>query len=590
MPFDIEKRSDVLYLSLDTPSCAVNIFNNETARQVSDIFAKIDKGLKAVVFRSKKPGSFINGVGLMLAQTSYDLKSYRRASDPARKAFMAVARSRVPTIAAIEGSCYGCGVEFILHCQYRLASMNPDTCLYMTELNDYRIIPMFRSTWRLPQLIGLEQSIHFLLDAPRWRAEDAHKAGLVDQTFPAATFDDELAQFVATVKKSPKRPTLSPDKDAIDSLVARSQTQIQRRPPEDHWVYGKALNLMAESARGVPLKDHHAREVELSAKSSRLRAAQAAYSFFYIRQMATQRSSLPWGRRAIQFDFQFLKLSSMKSAPSIVRQLKQFRERPADESETRSPLTVELSQQPGRDSYALLFSFKCGARLRLAFPSILRPGRLLEFEAEVWEPAHHGEVFSFLALLRRLGYQAFVTEKGPRSVKEELLEAYLSPLIEFLEEERSVEDLNGSLRDFGFVRWPCHIFQFDALKHPQALNETAGLWPNLSERRLELLKTLESTDYNGVVDPALTRALTLALYAKGIQLLEEKRVAHVSVIDVFVRDLLGFPQSLTSLCHYMRKQRIEELLSKRDPERKLISKDLVLQCEEALALGRELYR
>lgn len=590
MPFDIEKRSSVLYLSLDTPSCAVNIFNNETARQLCDIFAKIDKDVRAIVFRSKKPGSFINGVGLMLAQTSYDLKSYRRASDPARKAFMAVARSRVPTIAAIEGSCYGCGVEFILHCQYRLASMNPDTCLYMTELNDYRIIPMFRSTWRLPQLIGLEQSIHFLLSAPRWRAEDALEAGLVDHAFPAATFDDELAQFLSAIEKRPKRPTLSPDKDAIDSLVVRSQTQIQRRPPEDHWVYGKALHLLAESARGVPLKDHHPREVELSAKSSSLHAAQSAYSFFYIRQMATQRSSLPWGSPIIQFDIQFLNTPSSDDGPALVQELWQFRERASDKSEIRSPLTVELSRQPGEDSYALFFSFASGARLRLGYTSFIQPGQLLEFEADAWEPAHRGDVFSFLSLLRRLGYQAFVTQNGLRSVKEELLEAYLSPLIAFLEEERAVEDLNGSLRDFGFVRWPCHIFQFEELKRPQVLREFSEAWPDLNERRLGLFKTLESSDYNGVIDPALPRALALSLFAKGIQLLGERRVAHVSIIDVFARDLLGFPQNLTSLCHYMRKRRVEEFLSKRNPERNLISKDLVLQCEEALALGRELYR
>ncbi len=52
MPFDVKFQNDLLELILDTPNCAVNIFDRPTATQLLDILARVrSSNTTAVVFR-----------------------------------------------------------------------------------------------------------------------------------------------------------------------------------------------------------------------------------------------------------------------------------------------------------------------------------------------------------------------------------------------------------------------------------------------------------------------------------------------------------------------------------------------------------
>src|SRR5262249_17414115 len=139
---------------------------------------------RAIVFETAKPGSFINGVGLLLAQAAQTEADVLRASTPPWEAYRAVRESPVPTIAVVQGSCFGCGVEFVLNCDYRIASDSCETRFYMTELNDYLFVPLFGSTWNLPPAVGLEHAIDLLLWGERWDGATAHARGLVDEIAP----------------------------------------------------------------------------------------------------------------------------------------------------------------------------------------------------------------------------------------------------------------------------------------------------------------------------------------------------------------------------------------------------------------------
>src|SRR4051812_29917976 len=118
MSFQVEIRDRILYMTLNTPGSEVNIFDHRAATQVQETMESLSelgtnsKKVDAVVFRSSKPGSFINGVGLLLASVVRTQEDAFKLSAGIHNAYKSVKNCPVPTFAAIEGNCYGCGLEF----------------------------------------------------------------------------------------------------------------------------------------------------------------------------------------------------------------------------------------------------------------------------------------------------------------------------------------------------------------------------------------------------------------------------------------------------------------------------------------------
>src|SRR5262249_41637122 len=157
----------------------VNILNTAAARQLLEVLQQVTpETTRAVVFESAKPNSFINGVGLLLAHASRTVDDVLRASEVPWAAYRALHETPVPTVAVVQGSCCGGGVEFALSCDYRLATDSGETQFYMTELNDYLFLPLFGSTWNLPEAVGLQRAVDLLLWGERWGAARALDEGL----------------------------------------------------------------------------------------------------------------------------------------------------------------------------------------------------------------------------------------------------------------------------------------------------------------------------------------------------------------------------------------------------------------------------
>ncbi len=88
----------------------------------------------------------------------------------------AAARSPKPVIAAIDGYCFGVGLELALSCDIRLAAERSEFAL--PELN-LGMIPGSGGTQRLSRLIGLSRAKYHVLTATRIKAQQALDWGLV---------------------------------------------------------------------------------------------------------------------------------------------------------------------------------------------------------------------------------------------------------------------------------------------------------------------------------------------------------------------------------------------------------------------------
>jgi len=141
---------------------------------------EIDCGVRAVVLTGQGDKAFCAGAdlkergGMSVAQVHVWL-------DDLRKLMTSVERSRVPFIAALNGSAFGGGTELALACDLRVAVGTAE--LALTEVT-LAIIPGAGGTQRLPRLVGLGVASELILTGRRVPATEALAIGLVNRVAP----------------------------------------------------------------------------------------------------------------------------------------------------------------------------------------------------------------------------------------------------------------------------------------------------------------------------------------------------------------------------------------------------------------------
>jgi enoyl-CoA hydratase/carnithine racemase len=291
-PFSIYKDGDIYFLELDTPGSSVNIFSRAAAEQIHQFIQHLKPNdASLVVFKSIKPYSFLNGTELVLTASAHTFEDAAALSQRTRQAYRAIEECPVPTVSAIQGSCFGCGVEFALCTDYRLAADSFDSCFYMTELKDYYFPPIFGAIEKLPRLLGLCGAVDFLLWGEKWRAEQARNKHLIDRVLPGRDFDSNLRAFLTSgaLKNLSKRPILErPAPESAYDVADRDQIRhrIDRLPADERGLYSLCFEAMLESLQG-PYSSEFARKSTAAFQSVfQSDAWRNATSFFFIRTMA----------------------------------------------------------------------------------------------------------------------------------------------------------------------------------------------------------------------------------------------------------------------------------------------------------------
>ena len=102
---------------------------------------------------------------------------------------------RAITVAAINGTAMGGGCETTLACDFRL--MADGDFRYGLPETSVGIIPGAGGTQRLPRLIGVARALDLILHARVLTPAEALELGMIHRVYPAASFRDEVAAFVA---------------------------------------------------------------------------------------------------------------------------------------------------------------------------------------------------------------------------------------------------------------------------------------------------------------------------------------------------------------------------------------------------------
>jgi len=132
-----------------------------------------------------------------------------------------LSRLTFPTIAAINGICYGGAAELTLACDLRVAKEGAVICFQETRLG---LIPDLGGTVRLAKLVGPGCAKDLIFSARKIDAEEAKQLGLVNHIFPKEHFRSRVTEYVASITANGPM-ALQVVKEIIDSTISMDEDQ-----------------------------------------------------------------------------------------------------------------------------------------------------------------------------------------------------------------------------------------------------------------------------------------------------------------------------------------------------------------------------
>jgi enoyl-CoA hydratase/carnithine racemase len=613
-PFRCETVDDVLYLTLDTPGCAVNIFTRQAAAQLLDILRDVSPArVRAVVFASGKPGSFINGVGLMIASAVPSPEVGAQLTTEVRAAYRAVRDLPVPTVAAIRGNCYGCGVEFALQCDYRLAADAYDTHFYMTEIAEYLMIPAFGGTQDLPPLLGLERATDFLLWGERWSAHRALREGLIDVCMDDSAFDCEVGRFIAGlapgIADHGRRSRLGVYSGADHEPHGHAtRSRIEALPPMYQEVYLQGYELLEGAARKGRADDaDYARELLCSGRSVTVPSARAALSFFFIRQLARRiclRGFTGPDTRCVIIDDPKAALTTFQEG-LVARRLRDVTivphatgsDHPADGSTVRLRSHGHIGASPANERDAAWIDVRLAPVAGqvswtgegLLYAPLLAAGLPFAELATRGEPSDH--VRALFAFLSEAGYHVVLSQPTSGFALNRLIGAYLAPLVAYRASGGSPDNVIATLRDFGFIRSPGYLVAAFGPEQAAAFLPTQVSVGGVDIDNCAALQELGSGTWQaGRVDRDLLDAVLLSLLAWVTSCREEGALHHPTLLDLAAREVLDFPVGRGSLCRHLTTGAVAEILAHEGDLTHLLAPGVLQRAHDFAGRRHGLYR
>ena len=148
-----------------------------------------EEDVRALVIASASPALFCAGA---------DIRAFAAMDDPAallddvHGLLREFERSRVVTVAAVNGLALGGGCELAMACDVRIASAA--AVFGQPEIN-LGIIPGFGGTQRLPRLVGSAKALEMNLSGESISADDAYEHGLVNRVVADHELFDTALRF-----------------------------------------------------------------------------------------------------------------------------------------------------------------------------------------------------------------------------------------------------------------------------------------------------------------------------------------------------------------------------------------------------------
>ncbi|MDG6881236.1 Fatty acid oxidation complex subunit alpha [Phocoenobacter uteri] len=264
--------SNIALLSIDVPDNAVNWLPEHFFRELNDVLEYLKTDLPSgLVITSAKKQCFIQGFDLDCFQnkTADELKQY---SAFAQQVLTSLANLTIPTLSAINGNCFGVGLEIALACDYRFVSDKQSLNLALPQVLS-GILPFAGGTQRLAQCIGLRNATPLLLSGRKISHNEALKLGLVDKIVPVPRLLALSYQWikqrqnnVPPLKKNPLSLTIKKLENSHylrHKYLERAETKIWLKEFGHYPAIKKIIDVLKETDFDIALQQEQNAFVEL---------------------------------------------------------------------------------------------------------------------------------------------------------------------------------------------------------------------------------------------------------------------------------------------------------------------------------------
>ena len=235
----LEQEEGIAWAWLDRQGASANTLNQEVMLELDALLNDIQSNatIKCLVFGSKKKSGFIAGADITQFLAIKNFEQGKRVIDTGQAIFNKIETLSIPTIAMIEGFCFGGGLELALACRYRIAEDSAKTKLGLPEVK-LGIQPGWGGTVRLPRLIGIIQAMGLMLTGRAITAKAAKRMGFVDEAVPKR----QLRRAVLSYAKQPPKPARATrfqrwmDCAFIRPLLAwQMRKNVQKQAKQEHY-------------------------------------------------------------------------------------------------------------------------------------------------------------------------------------------------------------------------------------------------------------------------------------------------------------------------------------------------------------------
>lgn len=223
-------RGPVAEVVIDNPRRR-NALTVNMMQQLEAGVAGLDESTRVVLIRGGGPEAFVSGADIQqLGRNHGDRAARSEFESVLARLCTTLSELPVPVVAAVRGYCMGAGVALALACDLRLAEAGSSFAIPAARLGVAYPVALVRS---LVETVGPGTAGRLLYTGGRLTADEAHRAGLVDEVAGAADFSPRVEEVVATIgdnaplslraAKAAIRAVRSTDPEREPGLVAAAE-------------------------------------------------------------------------------------------------------------------------------------------------------------------------------------------------------------------------------------------------------------------------------------------------------------------------------------------------------------------------------
>jgi enoyl-CoA hydratase len=193
----VASHNGVTRITIDRPK-VLNALNRATLASLDRALSDLPEGTRVVVLTGAGEKSFVAGADIAeMAELPAPLAA--QYAGEGQRILARLGELAVPVIAQVNGYALGGGLELVLACDFAIASDNARFGLPEVGLG---VIPGFGGTIRLARKIGPAAARQLLYTGAQLKAEEALRAGLVNEVVPLAELTGRVDAIAAQIAKN----------------------------------------------------------------------------------------------------------------------------------------------------------------------------------------------------------------------------------------------------------------------------------------------------------------------------------------------------------------------------------------------------